>query len=64
MIEHIGQYFEDAALEPREPYSLTREEKVWFGAWTACATAFGTRERTVATSWADHCLEQFRKRFS
>lgn len=36
---------------------------VWLEAWCAVAGSSATMETTVADSWADRCLAQYRSRF-
>lgn len=48
-----------------EPKALLFEkyEEVWFKAWIATATASNSTTTTSAKTWADSCLEEFKKRF-
>jgi hypothetical protein len=41
---------------------MTREE-VWLRAWTTVAGAVGVKNSSMATSWANICLEEFDKIF-
>lgn len=38
-------------------------KQVWSSAWSATANANDCKEKTTATSWADHALAEFDKRF-
>lgn len=37
--------------------------QVWLAAWVAVATANDCKQPKVATTWADHCLADFDRRF-
>jgi hypothetical protein len=39
------------------------EEEVWLRAWVAVAASSNCVSKDSADRWADHCLEQFKKRF-
>lgn len=38
-------------------------KQVWSSAWSATANANDCKNKEVATSWADHALAEFDKRF-
>ncbi len=48
---------------PPMPTLFTREETVWLTAWAACCASSNCNEKSVAVSWADRCLKDFKDRF-